>query len=145
MEEYNLRDCESGFASDDEAGAGDYTSGRLGEVGTHDCDSAPSKDGERTGEGEHMCALADVVAAAAAECGRTLTFAYKEEAEVVGRGNAHVTDVTADKGACAAAVLTTDEDTAVGAGSDCVYACTAATRTAEFRAGWADARSASSE
>ena len=89
-----------------------------------------------------MCALADSVATAAAECGRTLTFAKEEEVEVVGRGSAHDTDVTADRSVCAAAVLTTDEDTSVGAGTDCVNACTAATRAAELRAGWADARSA---
>ena len=92
-----------------------------------------------------MCALAESVAADATECERTLTFAKEEEVEVVSRGGAHDTDVTADRGACAAAVLTTDEDTAVGAASDCVNACTAATRAAELRAGWADARSARSQ
>ena len=83
--------------------------------------------------------------AAAADGGRILKLAEKEEAVDVGLGGRHPTKFTAGKGVRTATLLITGGDTTVSNGSDCVTALTEATRVGEYGAGWADACSACSQ
>ena len=135
-EECDSCSCDGGLASDDKAGAGDHSSEHIGDVGTHGGYPARSVDGERAGEGERACTLVDGVAAAAAADGwRILALAEKEKAVVVSSGGAHGTEVTAGRGVRTVTEVTTGGGTAVGNSSECVNACTEATRATEFGTG----------